>query len=275
MLGYSQELQVADCWLKRVLHAKNHQLLASCNALAGSGFATNASKSTRRRLGEARALLLGNLDQVWHMKKSQLVVRALREIWTRERDRGGCRSVARPYRCRLAALRQVHPQRTLRPLDSRPVQAADCTNYGQRRDGPEPAAPARPHLRRAPAPQRPEKSRRPRAAAGGAREAARSPGVAAHGEQRVAGLRPDGLRGAPGRGHRRRQKGRSRATEIFRTLRRRRWAARASAAARLFSDDARDAVLSLVDTAVITISAAVGARRNPASGLLLLAAAPR
>jgi len=108
----------------------------------------------------------GHLGPVSRSQKSQLGP-TLREIWSRERDRGGCRSVARPHRCRPAALRQVHPQRTLRPLDSRPVQAADCTNYGQRRNRPKPAAPAGPHLRRAPAPQRPAARRRPRAAASG------------------------------------------------------------------------------------------------------------
>ena len=48
------------------------------------------------------------------------------------------------------------------------------------------------------------------------------------------------------------------------------------AAARLLSDDARDAELSHITCpAVLTIAAAVGARVNPADGLLLLAAAPR
>ena len=52
-------------------------------------------------------------DQVCRSQKSQLGP-TLREIWTRERDRGGRRAIARPHRCRPAALRQVHPQRTLR-----------------------------------------------------------------------------------------------------------------------------------------------------------------
>ena len=211
-------------------------------------------------------------DQVCRSQKSQLGP-TLREIWTRERDRGGCRSVARPHRCRPAALRQVHPQRTLRPLDSRPVQAADCKN-GQRRDGAQPSAPARPHLRRAPAPQRPAARRRPRAAASGTSKKERRASEETHGEQRVAGLRPDGLRGAPGRGHRGREARGSGEKEIFGPLRRRRRAARARAAAGLFSDDARDAVLSLVDTAVLTVAAAVGKSIDAPSGLLLLAAAP-
>ena len=182
--------------------------------------------------------------------------------------------MARPHRCRLAALRQVHPQRTLRPLDGRPVQAADCKN-GQRRHRPIAAAPARPHLRRAPAPQRPAPRRRPRAAASGTSKKERRASEETHGEQRVAGLRPDGLRGAPGRGHRRRQKSGSRSKKEFRKVRRRRRAARARAASRLLSDDARDAQLSLQYTAGVALAAAVGARVHPADGLLLLAAAPR
>ena len=182
--------------------------------------------------------------------------------------------MARPHRCRLAALRQVHPQRTLRPLDSRPVQAADCKN-GQRRDGALAAAPARPHIRRAPAPQRPETSRRPRAAAGGTSKKERRASEETHGEQRVAGLRPDGLRRAPGRGHRRRQKGGSRKKEVIRPLRRRRRAARARAASRLFSDDARDAELpDITCPASVALTTTMGKSLHTADGLLLLAAAP-
>jgi hypothetical protein len=163
----------------------------------------NPSKPIQRRLEEARALSMCVSDQVCRGQKSQLGP-TLREIWSRERDRGSCRPTARPHRCRPAALRQVHPQRTLRPLDSRPVQAADCKN-GQRGNGALAAAPAGPHLRRAAAPQRPAARRRPRAAPGGTSQEKRRASEETHGEQRVAGLRPDGLRGAAGRGHRRRE----------------------------------------------------------------------
>jgi hypothetical protein len=181
----------------------------------------------------------------------------------------------------------------VRPLSSWPVQTAGLQNNLTRRDARASAAtvtrrdamasaatvPSPPRQRVLTFAERQHLSDQRRAAVLAQRQAERAkggPGVAAHREQRVAGLRPDGLRRAPGRGHRGREARGSYQEEELRALRGRRRAARARAASRLLSDDARDADLPDVTCpAGVALAAAVGARVDAPDGLLLLAAAPR
>ena len=102
-----------------------------------------------------------------------------RVVWTCVLGRGD-REILQAFRCltakhdacdRRGTCEASEPLATRCKLQRLQNNLNATRRDGQRRDGPEPAAPARPHLRRAPAPQRPEKSCRPRAAPSGAREA--------------------------------------------------------------------------------------------------------